>query len=121
MEALRMELRGFGGAVAVRYASWPIGASVEVSLLTDPGDPQTAGSQGKSVLTARLVHYDAASNNFEVRLRDGSTRIVPAQRVRRVSQTPGGATRGPTSSPGVGNAGAPSNRRSRARSPELLR
>mmetsp|Transcript_36148 Transcript_36148/g.114947 ORF Transcript_36148/g.114947 Transcript_36148/m.114947 type:complete len:248 (+) Transcript_36148:139-882(+) len=89
-EALRMELKGFGGAVAVRYASWPVGAAVEVmcpvGAADGASDPDFGPTQGGSV-TAKLVRYDAASNAFEVRLRDGSTRLVPAQRVRRVSNT----------------------------------
>mmetsp|Transcript_88575 Transcript_88575/g.258911 ORF Transcript_88575/g.258911 Transcript_88575/m.258911 type:complete len:242 (-) Transcript_88575:48-773(-) len=91
LEALRMELKGFGGAVAVRYASWPAGAAVEVMCAVGStassagvGDSQFEISNGGSV-PARLVRYLAGENSFEVRLRDGSTRVVPAQRVRRVS------------------------------------
>jgi len=89
LEALRMELKGFGGALALRYASWPAGAAVEV-MCAIGSTSSNAGldiSQGGS-LPARLVRYVPAENSFEVRLRDGSTRVVPAQRVRRISNAP---------------------------------
>uniref|UniRef100_A0A7S4Q3M1 Uncharacterized protein n=1 Tax=Alexandrium monilatum TaxID=311494 RepID=A0A7S4Q3M1_9DINO len=86
LEALRLELKGFGGALAVRYASWPAGAAVEVmcAVGSAASSSQFEITQGGSV-PARLVRYLAAENSFEVRLRDGSTRVVPAQRVRRVN------------------------------------
>mmetsp|Transcript_60899 Transcript_60899/g.189150 ORF Transcript_60899/g.189150 Transcript_60899/m.189150 type:complete len:86 (+) Transcript_60899:1859-2116(+) len=66
--------------MAARYASWPVGAAVEVMCPVGVSN----GAGGGSV-SAQLVRYDAASNAFEVQLRDGSTRVVPAQRVRRAS------------------------------------
>lgn len=77
MEALIMELRGLGAAANVRYASWPVGAAVEVAF---PGDDPRASPER---IPAKLVRYDSGQNSFEVRLRDGTTRIVPASRVRR--------------------------------------
>eukprot|EP00931_Biecheleriopsis_adriatica_P056384 TRINITY_DN33411_c0_g2_i1.p1 TRINITY_DN33411_c0_g2~~TRINITY_DN33411_c0_g2_i1.p1 ORF type:complete len:264 (-),score=23.94 TRINITY_DN33411_c0_g2_i1:54-845(-) len=106
MEALRLNLQGFGGAVAVRYASWPVGCPVEVSI---PPDDTNAGS-GWSTMMARLVCYDANSNSIQVRLRDGSCREVPAFRVRRPGPRP----------KGHGHADI-TGARSRTRSPELLR
>lgn len=76
MEALRLELRGFGAAVTLRYASWPPGCQLEVW--------RDAMSSGERPLAARLVRYDAGSNVFEVRLADNSVRVVPAIQVRRV-------------------------------------
>lgn len=81
LEALCMELKGFGGAVAVRYASWPPGARVQVAL--PPEEDEPAQSEPRC-LDARLVRYIAADCTFEVRLRDGTTRVVPEKRVNRV-------------------------------------
>mmetsp|Transcript_9386 Transcript_9386/g.16633 ORF Transcript_9386/g.16633 Transcript_9386/m.16633 type:complete len:266 (+) Transcript_9386:68-865(+) len=110
MEALRLNLRGLGSAVAVRYTSWPVGCSVEVSI---PPDPEETTSRW-SYLPARLINYDQPSNSIQVRLRDSSMRIVPAFRVRRVA-----AARGPRG----GQAeldGEELARRSRTRSPDML-
>merc|ERR1712125_264479 len=38
LEMLQMELKGFGDAVAVRYASWPPGCSVKIVTRTQTGD-----------------------------------------------------------------------------------
>jgi len=103
-----MELMGFGGAVAVRYASWPMGAAVEVLSPVGQGGPEAVSGQ--------LVSYDPASTSFEVRLRDGELCIVPAKRVRRVS----GATplRSPHAGFGPGRPLIPAP--GRPQSPELL-
>lgn len=106
MEALRMELRGFGAAVALRYASWPEGAVVEVALPPEPGL-----GNGRSTVFARWVCFDASSNSCEVRLRDGSTRTVPVCRVRRATGT--GATSNVAGTVDV-------LRHTRPRSPEML-
>mmetsp|Transcript_8809 Transcript_8809/g.16804 ORF Transcript_8809/g.16804 Transcript_8809/m.16804 type:complete len:249 (+) Transcript_8809:243-989(+) len=108
LEALRMELMGFGGAVAVRYASWPIGAAVEVL--------SPVGQGGSEAVAGQLVRYDPGSTSFEVRLRDGKLCMVPAQQVRRVS----GAIplRSPHAGFGLGRPLIPAP--GRARTPELL-
>mmetsp|Transcript_117643 Transcript_117643/g.340089 ORF Transcript_117643/g.340089 Transcript_117643/m.340089 type:complete len:289 (-) Transcript_117643:223-1089(-) len=92
LEALQLELKGFGGAVAVRYASWPTGTMLEVM-------PPMGSASRTGPLQARLVRYDAASNSFEVELKDGSTRMVPAKLVRRA---PGGGARRPATSHSLG-------------------
>mmetsp|Transcript_68780 Transcript_68780/g.107640 ORF Transcript_68780/g.107640 Transcript_68780/m.107640 type:complete len:231 (-) Transcript_68780:64-756(-) len=81
MEALRMNLQGFGGAVAVRYASWPPGAAVRI-ITAHTYD----GGDGDSSVYGRLVSHDSAQGTFEVKLRDGSVRIVPEKSVQRVTQ-----------------------------------
>merc|ERR1711976_573334 len=73
MEALRMELHGFGSAVSVRYASWPPGAAVRVSLPRSEDD----GDDESRCLYARLVRHNPGQKTFEVKLRDGSARVVP--------------------------------------------
>lgn len=85
LEALRLELQGFGGATAVRYAMWPPGAPVEVLL---PPSSESLSMSGEApataeILLASVVKYHAFQNSFEVRLHDGSTRVVPATRVQR--------------------------------------
>ncbi|CAK0856531.1 unnamed protein product [Prorocentrum cordatum] len=111
MEALQLELRGFGGAVSVRYASWPPDCRVEVSLGdAELGERHLAGrgsdaswggagpagpSGGASHLRGRFVRHDAAQDTIEVRLRDGSTRVVPAKRVRRAARGSPGAGASP--------------------------
>eukprot|EP00929_Paragymnodinium_shiwhaense_P000362 TRINITY_DN100608_c0_g1_i1.p1 TRINITY_DN100608_c0_g1~~TRINITY_DN100608_c0_g1_i1.p1 ORF type:complete len:381 (+),score=55.63 TRINITY_DN100608_c0_g1_i1:120-1262(+) len=86
LEALQMNLKGFGGAVAVRYMSWPVGCFVQIS--GDAGEGGGFGADDVRPLRTfgRFERYDAATNSCEVRLEDGSTRSVPAQRVVRVSR-----------------------------------
>lgn len=108
LEALRMELMGFGGAVAVRYASWPMGATVEVLSPVGQGGPESVPGQ--------LVRYDPANTSFEVRLRHGELCTVPAQRVRRLSGA--SPSRSPHAGFGPGRPLIPSL--GRPQSPELL-
>lgn len=83
-ERLGSELRGSAGATPARYSTWPIGCAVRVALEDSitvaagaVDDPEPAG------LIASVVNYDKAPNTFVVKLEDGSTRTVPAQRVTR--------------------------------------
>jgi len=74
-KALLSELKGSASSTPARYSAWPIGCAVRVAL-----EGQTSEDDS---LIASLVNYDSSRNTFEVKLDDGSTRIVPAQRVTR--------------------------------------
>lgn len=106
LQALQLELRASTTAAA-RYANWPEGAAVKVSLaaanegkhysthehLAPGADFANEGSSVRpssrdECLAARLVRYDAKQGCFEVRLNDGSTRVVAAQRVKRAWTSP---------------------------------
>lgn len=77
-EALRSELKGSAAATPARYSAWPIGCPVKVACAGGSMDVSEP-----SGLLAVLVSYDPACNTFEVKLDDGSTRVVPAQQVTR--------------------------------------
>lgn len=77
-EALRSELKGSAAATPARYSAWPIGCPVKVAC--EGGSMDVSEPSG---LLAILVSYDRAFNTFEVKLDDGSTRVVPAQQVTR--------------------------------------
>jgi hypothetical protein len=102
LESLQMELKGFGGAVAVRYASWPQGCSVRIAtdaLARDEGGSNIMDTAPSS-LQGKFVSYDATARTIEVCLKDGSSRVVPAKFVTRAyramrtatasTRTPGG-------------------------------
>lgn len=86
LEALQMNLKGFGGAVAVRYMSWPEGCFVQLTCDSDDSSPSQPDSATPSRLFARFERYDSATNCCHVRLEDGSSRAMPAHRVVRVSR-----------------------------------
>jgi len=71
MKALQSELKGSASATPARYSAWPSGCAVRVAL------------SEQDSLIATLLHYSSSSNSFEVRLEDGSTRIVSAESVTR--------------------------------------
>lgn len=75
MEALQMELRGFGGVASMRFVSWPAGTKLEVL-------PAQGSSQRPFI--GKMVRFDAQTNMFEIALREGGTIWHPPQRVRRV-------------------------------------
>eukprot|EP00928_Gymnodinium_smaydae_P040900 TRINITY_DN27700_c0_g1_i1.p1 TRINITY_DN27700_c0_g1~~TRINITY_DN27700_c0_g1_i1.p1 ORF type:complete len:430 (-),score=20.06 TRINITY_DN27700_c0_g1_i1:358-1566(-) len=79
-ESLRMQLSGFGNAVALRYASWPAGCHLRVSCGDTSDYPD--GDKPADIL-ATLVRYDPDTNCCEVKLHDGTNRMVPAPRVAR--------------------------------------
>lgn len=83
--ALQSELRGSAGATPARYSTWPIGCMVRVTTGGQPAN--VGGSVGDASepegFIATLASYDRVLNSFEVKLDDGSTRTVPAQRVTR--------------------------------------
>mmetsp|Transcript_68608 Transcript_68608/g.127964 ORF Transcript_68608/g.127964 Transcript_68608/m.127964 type:complete len:221 (-) Transcript_68608:120-782(-) len=70
-EALNLQLKGFGGALGVRYTAWKEGTTVNVS-----------GEEGR-LLQAQFVCYNADAGSIEIRLADGSRRTVPANQVTR--------------------------------------
>lgn len=83
-QALLSELKGSAKATPARYSTWPIGCTVKVAV--DDPSSSTAGVIDRSepaCLVASLVSYDKVHNTFVVKLDDGSTRTVPAQRVTR--------------------------------------
>jgi len=84
--ALQSELRGSAGATPARYSTWPVGCAVRVVGAPHPanvGGAPCDDLEPEGAL-ATLVRYDSLLNVFEVQLEDGSTRLVPAQRVTRV-------------------------------------
>merc|ERR1712232_196898 len=54
LEMLQMELKGFGDAVAVRYASWPLGCTVKVATRA-PIEGHGADSPDSSSLLGKFV------------------------------------------------------------------
>lgn len=82
--ALLSELKGSASATPARYSTWPTGCALRVSVddAVNSGLVSFDSSQHDSLL-ATLVNYNSPKNTFEVKLDDGSTRIVPAQRVTR--------------------------------------
>lgn len=75
MKALQSELKGSASATPARYSAWPSGCAVRVALVSNSLEQES--------LIATLLHYSSSSNSFEVKLEDGSTRIVPAGCVTR--------------------------------------
>lgn len=75
MKALQSELKGSAASTPARYSAWPIGCAVRVAL--------EGNSCEQDSLMASLVNYNSSSNAFEVKLEDGSTRTVSAERVTR--------------------------------------
>jgi hypothetical protein len=78
-EALLSELKG---KAPVRYSAWPAGCAVRVALET-PDHPGFLADDADPGLLATLVSYDATSKTIVVKLDDGTTRTLPAQRVSR--------------------------------------
>eukprot|EP00746_Dinoflagellata_sp_MGD_P008380 gnl/MRDRNA2_/MRDRNA2_116772_c0_seq1.p1 gnl/MRDRNA2_/MRDRNA2_116772_c0~~gnl/MRDRNA2_/MRDRNA2_116772_c0_seq1.p1 ORF type:complete len:213 (-),score=27.91 gnl/MRDRNA2_/MRDRNA2_116772_c0_seq1:200-838(-) len=76
LERLRLQLRGFGDMAPVQYACWDVGTAVQI-LCPSSGPPQ----RGK------VVRFDPLTAMFEVQLRDGSTRILPPERLKRVQRS----------------------------------
>merc|ERR1712146_851485 len=99
------ELHGFGGAIAVRYASWPQGSPVRVNLPQSEDDDSGVET---SHLYARLVRHDPGQHTFEVRLRDGSVRVVPEKCVQRVSAPRASPSAGAPARPPEGFVSSPS-------------
>lgn len=81
LKALQSELKGSASATPTRYSTWPVGCTLRIAVDDPPdvmGDPSSSAG-----LLACLVNYNSSDNTFEVKLDDGSSRIVPAQRVTR--------------------------------------
>merc|ERR1712051_604374 len=89
MEALRLELGAGGGAAGPRYASWPVGAAVEVSPTVSQqlsNVPGASPDQGVGAIPAKLVRFDAEQNTFEVEYYDGSRQVLPVHKVQRAGR-----------------------------------
>jgi hypothetical protein len=79
-EALQSELRGSG---PVRYSTWPMGCAVRVSF-DGPIAVGGVNDSSDSGLLAVLVRHNPSEKTFEVKLHDGSTRVVPERCVTRM-------------------------------------
>jgi len=79
-EALQSELRG---SAPIRYSTWPLGCAVRVSFDGPIAVSGVSDSSDSSLLAVIVRHYPA-ENAFEVKLHDGSIRVVPERCVRRV-------------------------------------
>lgn len=66
-----------------RCALWPTGCAVKVMCELMEGGLDMSEDQTQDVLIAIFVRYDELAETCEVRLDDGSTRIVSARRVAR--------------------------------------
>jgi hypothetical protein len=79
-EALQSELRG---SAPVRYSTWPMGCAVRVSF-DGPVAVGGVSDNSDSGLLAVLVRHNASEKTIEVKLHDGSIRVVPERCVTRV-------------------------------------
>mmetsp|Transcript_31191 Transcript_31191/g.71200 ORF Transcript_31191/g.71200 Transcript_31191/m.71200 type:complete len:218 (-) Transcript_31191:111-764(-) len=79
-EALNLQLKGFGGALGVRYTQWKEGTTVNVP-----------GEEGQ-LLQAQFVCYNADAGSIDICLADGSRRTVPASQVTRAVATKASAS-----------------------------
>jgi hypothetical protein len=77
-EALQSQLNG---SAPVRYSTWPMGCAVRVSF---DGPVAVGGVSDSSDLLAVIVRHNPVEKTFEVKLHDGSTRVVPERCVTRV-------------------------------------